>query len=91
MVLLYYCIFYVFVFLAEKFRVVSIQSVNYVSISCALTGYLVFMALLFKAPRKWLNAGISGAILLLSTAMLVCSLILDRRTVDFLGLLSMCK
>lgn len=90
MILMLYFHFYIFVFLAEKFFVLTLQQVNYVSVSSALVGYVIFMLGMYNWPRRRLNLLVSGSVLALSAMMLVCSGLASELTLNGLGLLSMC-
>lgn len=83
--------FYVFVFLAEKFSAVSIQSANFTALFSALVGNCLFMCFLRGRPRRVLNFTISGGVLGLSLVVLVASLALPRASVDAVGLVCLCK
>ena len=91
LLLLNYFQFYIFVFLAEKFRVLTLQQINYASICSDLLGYLIFSLGLYDCPRKVLNFTVSSAILCLSLAMLICSGLFSKYSLDILGLFAMCR
>ena len=91
LILMVYLHFFVFILLAEKFQSFTMQQINYLCITSSLTGYVTFFFGLFRAPRRLLNFLVSGGFLLLSAVMLAASGLLDRYSLDSLGLICMCK
>ena len=83
--------FYMLLFLIEKFVVFTIHEANYVTFGSSMLGCLTFIVWLYKAPRRLLNFLISGSILVVTLAVLIGSLALDKTTVDRMGFYCLCK
>lgn len=76
---------FVFIVLSEKFHTLSVQHINYLVIISKMIGRATFFCIVSNTKRKSLNFTISGVILFCSSFMLLMSFLIEKDSLDFMG------